>query len=147
MQVKDNILFQKIITPSTFETIDYALYDYINDRINLSTNGSEGFKKVPLIWHGAEKSFQIKNNPELRDENGQIKLPMMVLQRASVDKDPNFKGSFQAHWPDGNSPKRLGVPIARRIIQDKTSQYVILLFSLNSTVIILFIGVCPTTWI
>ena len=52
----------------------------------------------------------------------------MIISRETVTKDPNFKGSFQAHIFDGpgqvpNDPRRVNVPIARRIMQKKTSEF------------------------
>lgn len=51
--------------PSTLETIDYAIYDYINDNINFHVTTNKGFEKVPIIWVSSERSFQIKNRKEL----------------------------------------------------------------------------------
>ena len=35
--------------PSTLETVDYAIYDYINENLDLKTLTNEGRKKVPVI--------------------------------------------------------------------------------------------------
>ena len=40
-----------IMMPSTLETIDYAFYDFVNEKLNLSTTTNEGFKKVQLREH------------------------------------------------------------------------------------------------
>jgi len=48
--VKDPSILKEIeFMPSTLETIDFAMYDYLNERMNLSTTSNEGFKKVPLF--------------------------------------------------------------------------------------------------
>jgi hypothetical protein len=119
----EKILQEILVEPSTIETVDTAIYNYINDKINVSSQTNEGFKKVPILWVGAERAFQIKNNPETKDEDGKLIFPIITIERKTVEKDPTFKGSFQAHVPDGPGPKRLGVPIARRIVQDKTSEF------------------------
>ncbi len=104
--------------PSTIEDIDVALYEFIkNMNIHASTN--KGFKEVPLIWTSAERSFQIKNNLELRDKNGAFILPSMALERTGFVKDLTRKGGVY-----GNAPANaLGgaVTVARRIVQDKTA--------------------------
>ena len=50
--------------PSTVETIDYALYNWINEEMNVFATHNTGFKKVPCIWGGGERAFQIKNNQD-----------------------------------------------------------------------------------
>lgn len=124
--IKDanNIVYEKIISPSTIETIDKAFYDYINNKVNLSATSKEGFKKTPVLWGSTERSFQIKSDLNLRDENGSLNLPLISVMREGLEKDPSFKGAFQAHFPEGPGPKRLGVPIARRILHQKTSEFI-----------------------
>ena len=68
----NTILQEKLITPSTLETIDTAFYNFMNDDLNLSTETQTGFRKVPLLWVSAERSHQIKSNPELRDTKGEL---------------------------------------------------------------------------
>ena len=67
------------IEPSTIETIDMAIYNLINDEFNLHTKTNKGYEKVPVIWLGAERSYQIKNNKELRDSVGKLRLPLISL--------------------------------------------------------------------
>lgn len=119
----DEILQEISFYPSTLETIDEAMFKYVNEDINISTETNEGRKKVPVIWSTAELSSQIKNNPELRDDNGVLKYPIISLSRENVTKDRDFKGSFQAHFPEGPGPKRNAAPIARRIVPIKTNNF------------------------
>ena len=115
--------------PSTLETIDGALYDYIHEILNLHASTNKGWKKVPIIWVSAERAFQIKNNKDLRDSKGVLKLPLITIERTDVVKDASFKGVFQAHIPNGTgmpqSRKYRGgsMVIGRRIKQDKTVKF------------------------
>jgi len=113
--------------PSTLETIDRALFSFLNEELDLHVNTNKGWSKVPVLWVSAERAFQIKNDKELRDSNGVLKLPLMTVERTSVAKDSTFKGTFQAHMPDTGrglrSTRRINVPAARRINQDKTSNF------------------------
>jgi len=118
----NSIIFELLIEPSTIETIDVAFFTYINDSINLSSDTNEGFKKTPVIWSGAERSFQAKRDQDLREE-GSLKFPLISVERKSLEKNRDFKGAFQAHFPEGSTEKRLGVPVARRIVSDKTSNF------------------------
>jgi len=72
----ERILQEILGEPSTIETVDTALYNYVNDKINVSSQTNEGFKKVPVLWTGAERAFQIKSNPDIRDDNGKLIFPL-----------------------------------------------------------------------
>ena len=43
--------------PSTLETIDFAIYHWLRDDLDLHTNTQEGFEKVPVIWTSAERAI------------------------------------------------------------------------------------------
>lgn len=112
-------------SPSTLETIDYALYDYINDVLDLNTMTNEGRKKVPVIWSSAERSFQIKHSEDYRDDEGLIVLPAITIERTGFEKNLSRKGAFfGAQFPIPNQPEKGGsLVISRRIKQDKTSNF------------------------
>ena len=57
----------KKIMPSTLETIDRAFYEWVDESLNIFSSTNTGWKKVPLTWVSAERSFQVKNNKDLRD--------------------------------------------------------------------------------
>jgi len=110
------------VEPSTIENIDTALYDWVND-LELNTVTNDGFKKTPVIWLGTERAYQIKNNKELRDNVGKLKLPIITVNRDSISKDPQFKGSFQANLYEKSDHKGGSIIIKRRIKQDKTRNF------------------------
>jgi hypothetical protein len=123
--VKDaeRILREVTMMPSTIETIDVAMYNFLNETLNLSVNTNKGFKKVPVIWVASERSNQIKNKRELRDDNGFLIFPMMTLERAGITKDPTFKGVAWAHLGNVADEKGGAIEVARRIKQDKTANF------------------------
>ena len=95
----------KSIQPSSIETIDRAIYSLINKTFNLHTNTNEGFKKVPVLWIFPERAYQSKDK-NIRDSVGKLKLPLITVERTSFNKDPNFKGGFQANmFPDTMGPR------------------------------------------
>ena len=112
-------------TPSTIETVDYALYDYVNETLDLQVTGRDGWEKVPIIWASAERAFQIKNNPDYRDNEGAIIFPAITVERTSVSKDLNRRGGFSGNQFPLQSQKEKGgsLFIARRINQKKTSEF------------------------
>jgi hypothetical protein len=109
--------------PSTLEIIDRALFGFAEGELDLHVNTNKGWKKVPIIWVSAERSFQVKADKDLRDSKGVLKLPLVTIERTSVEKDPSFKGAFQAHIPDSGEERRVTVPAGKTIQQNKTSNF------------------------
>ena len=118
MQVKE-IIFD----PSTIETIDMGLYNWADNTLALHTTTNEGWKKVPVIWLGSERAFQVKKDELLRDGDDRLKLPIISVTRESITKDPTFKGRFQAHYNEKDDYKGGTVTITRRIQQEKTRNF------------------------
>lgn len=117
-----------LILPSTLETVDFSVYDLVNDSFNLFSQTNEGFKKVPVIWVTAERAYQIKKNKELRDLEGSLIYPIIYIERTASTKDPSKKGVFQANIPPallrrGYDPQGGSIEIASRIQQKKTSEF------------------------
>jgi hypothetical protein len=103
---------------SSFESIDYAVYDWLDKELNLFCLTKDGSKKVPVIWVTPERSFQIKNNKELRETNGAINPPIITIERSGIEKDQKNATNFYANLPPNN-----GRLISRRINQKKTSEF------------------------
>ena len=117
------IVHEEVIMPSTLEKIDEAFLENIDKKFNIHATTNKGFKKVPTLWMTAERSHQIKNNQNLRDKRGVLILPIITIERASVDKNPSNKGIFQGNVPPVNDEKGGSIVIARKIKQDKTSKF------------------------
>ena len=108
------------ITPSTLELIDESLFNYVNE-LDLRATTNKGWKKTPIIWSTAERTYQIKNNKDLRDGSGTLILPLITIERLAVIKDMNRKGVF---WGNIDRNKRGGsITISKRLKQDKTSNF------------------------
>ena len=110
------------LTPSTIETIDFALYEWLNEELDIFCTTNEGWKKVPLIWSMPERAFQIKDNKDLRKKDVFV-LPAMSIERTSLVKDPNMKGVAWSHIPRKDDAKGGTVTITRRIQQEKTANF------------------------
>jgi hypothetical protein len=64
--------------------------------LNINTDTHEGFKKVPVIWVTAERSFQIKNSEDLHDSDGALIYPLITVGRTGFSKDIAKKGAIYA---------------------------------------------------
>lgn len=117
-------LQEEYLQPSTFETIDQAMMDWLDQEANIFCTTSDGWKKVPVVWVSGERAFQAKNSKELRDADGTLKMPIITLHRTTVVKDLNNQGVFQGAAPYNFDAQRGGrIVVSRRIKQDKTSNF------------------------
>ena len=111
---------------STIEDIDYAMTSWIKKDLDLSATTNEGRKKVEILWQVPERAYQIKNDKDLRDDSGALKLPLISVQRSGITKDPARKGAYQAQKYSDNYNGRTGrLTIAKRIVQDKTRNFAV----------------------
>ena len=109
--------------PSTIETIDRALFDYVDDALDISCTTNKGWKKVPFYWAGAERAYQIKHDRELRDNNGVLIYPLMTVERMSIVKDVSKRGSVYAPISNINDVQGGSITVGRVIKQDKTANF------------------------
>jgi len=111
---------------STIENIDYSLVSWLKEDLKLKATTNEGFVDVPVLWQVPERAYQVKHEKSLRDSSDALKLPLISVERTGIIKDPQRKGSFQAHYYSDKKNQRSGrVVIAKRIVQDKTRNFAV----------------------
>lgn len=110
-------------SPSSLETIDGAMLNFIDKTLDLSITTNEGFEKVPVLWVSAERAYQLKHNKDLRDAEETLILPLVAVNRTSVTKDPTYKGTIYANLYPERDPKGGTITIARQISQKKTAEF------------------------
>ena len=113
------------LAPSTIETIDTALYDYFDKNLNVFCTTNEGFIKVPVIFGGAERSYQIKEHQNLREKEKTLKYPLISINKTGIIQNPANKGRYGTYIPpffrSGVRPS--SIDIARVVNQDKTKNF------------------------
>lgn len=73
------------LVPSTFETIDRALFRYVDEDVNAFATTNNGWSKVPVVLLTQERAFQIKNDRELRELGTEsLKFPLISIERTGV---------------------------------------------------------------
>ena len=111
---------------STIEDIDYSIMSWLKKDLDLYCNTNEGRIKVPVLWQVPERAYQIKNEKDLRDDNNTLKLPLVSIERTNIVKNPEQKGSFQAHTYSVDKNGRSGrFVIAKQIVPNKTQNFAI----------------------
>ena len=123
MEADDPNVTGNIIMPSTIENIDAAMLSFLKEDLNIATQTNKGFKKIPIVWVAAERAAQIKQHKDLRDSDGSLIYPIITLERASIIKDLNDKGSIFGNIPPVNDARRGSYTVARKIQQPKTSEF------------------------
>lgn len=108
---------------SSFEGIDIAVYRFVNERLNIHSITNKGYTKVPVVWLGTERVYQIKNDKDLRDKVGKLKLPLMTISRTSISRDEDFRGSYRSYYPADREIDGGRVPITKIIKQEKTRNF------------------------
>ena len=108
---------------SDLEDIDFAVYNFLDDAMAVNVNTNKGFKKVPIVWSGSERSQNIKTENIERDKSGQIILPIISVERTSIKKDPS-KNIIPASVVDEVNDLKGGFFKINRVIQqDKTRNF------------------------
>lgn len=122
---KDNKTKEIPFKPSTIETVDFAMYDWLDKSMDLSTETNKGWQKADVIWVSGERAWQSKKKRERRDKSGTVNYPLIKVERKSVVKDPTRKGTAYGNVPHESDAKggAAAITIARRINQDKTSNF------------------------
>ena len=75
------------------------------------------------MWLGSERVYQVKNDQRIRDKVGKLILPLITINRDSVDKDSAFKGSFQANIAEVNDYRGGAIQRSRKLNQEKTRNF------------------------
>ena len=109
--------------PSTLETIDRAMLDFIDEELNLSVGTNEGFKKVPVLWVTAERAYQLKQNKDIRDSEETLILPLITINRSNVTKEQDFRGTVYANLYPNPDARGGTITVARSINQKKTAEF------------------------
>lgn len=113
-----------VYEPSTIENVDMAMYNWLNDKMNLFADTNKGWKKVPVIWVTGERSWQVKNRQDLRDKNNNFILPAITLERTEMTKDVQKKGKYWGDIRPTNDEKGGSIAIHTVIKQDKTRNFI-----------------------
>jgi len=119
----ENKLEEVTLQPSGLETIDRAMWHFINVELDLNLFSNDGFKKVPVLWTTAERAYQVKDDKDLRDKDGTLVLPLITIARTSTNKEPDRRGVPYAHLFPEPDAKGGTITIARTINQKKTAEY------------------------
>jgi len=108
---------------SDLEDVDFAVYKFVDQALDIQTKTNKGFEKVPVIWSGQERAHNIKDSEINRDKSGMIILPVISIERTSVKKDEASRVFPYAKVDPVGDLKGGYLTVNRVIKQDKTSNF------------------------
>jgi len=79
----------------TLEDIDRSIINHIKQVLSPKISEAGEMIKVPVIYGNEERWASMKKRGVIRDANGAIILPIIMLRRTSVSKNTNTQQSFK----------------------------------------------------
>ena len=76
--------------------IDTAIFEYLDQVINLTVEDAGENVKVPIMYGSPERWKAIQNDGVLRDNQGKLQLPAIMYKRNTVAKNENL-ATFNRH--------------------------------------------------
>jgi len=112
------------VSTSTIEDVDFALRNWVDEQ-ELFCTTNKGWRKAPVKWVIGERSFQTKEDSQMRDSSGALILPMITVERTGLVKDLAKKGTVYGNVPPAFVSSKLGdtITIARQVNQKKTANF------------------------
>ena len=108
---------------SSLEDVDFAVYKFVDEVMDVRASTNKGFKKTPVIWSGSERAHNIKDDDINRDSSGMIILPVISIERTSVKKDEASRVIPYSKVDPTNDLKGGYLTVNRVIQQDKTRNF------------------------
>tara|TARA_R110000824_G_scaffold100088_5_gene237945 strand:- start:16819 stop:17670 length:852 start_codon:yes stop_codon:yes gene_type:complete len=108
---------------SSLEDVDFAVYKFVDETLDVFSKTNKGFKKVPVIWSGSERAYNIKDTEVNRDLTGMVVLPAISIERTSVKKDKDARVIPFAAVDPKNDLKGGFLTMNKVIQQDKTRNF------------------------
>jgi len=115
---------QNNITPvSSFETIDTAVFTWLDEELDIHTISNDGVRKVPVNWFSRERSFQIKVEKDDRDSNGILDFPQIQLTRTTTKLTDASERPIPGIIKNSGDYKNNQFGFWRKVNQSKTKNF------------------------
>ena len=119
---------QMVLKASNQETVDYAVLKWVDETLNVHSDTNDGFKKVPIIWLTAERSFLVKSSRELRQpDSDALIFPLISIKRDNMERTQAnarpIPGNLFKQKVNGLDYSINQFYIGKKILQDKTNNF------------------------
>ena len=116
------IVDEEFLMPSTIETIDYAVFDWLNEDLNIFATTNKGWKKTPIVWASPERA-KFRDDKETRDKDGVLIFPVISIERKNISKEISKRGRFYSPVQQISDLQGGTYVVSRKINQEKTSNF------------------------
>lgn len=91
-----------VLNPSTIENIDYSIFEWIDEYLNIFAQSEDGWKKVPVIFASPERSFLSKGlGRDAHDSKYTLKYPIISVSRKNLTRPKQKSASNPGSYLGG----------------------------------------------
>ncbi len=108
---------------SELEDVDFAVYKFVDESLDIHSKTNKGFGKVPVVWAGSERAHNSKNTEIERDTIGMVTLPIISIERGGIKKSDDSRVIPYAKIDPVGDLRNGSFVINKVIKQDKTSNF------------------------
>lgn len=106
--------------PSDLENIDFSIFEWINDTLDIKVSNNEGAEKVPVIFSSPERSWSSKAIKADRKDQVTLRYPLISITRTNISKPKSKDGALQGTAYNAN-PFMQAIPVYTELNAEKTS--------------------------
>src|SRR3990167_11363912 len=77
------------------ETVDTAVFDYFDKFLNVTVDSSDSDRRKVLTLYASGERWKLIRKNNFRDEHGSLILPLISINRVTIDRTPGFGGLGQ----------------------------------------------------
>jgi hypothetical protein len=111
--------------------LDEAIINHVNNTMNIQVNDNGEMVKVPIIYGNAERWANFRSKGSIRDKNGSLVLPLLMLKRTNIefnDTLPSYKHDLtgeniqvarSSQWSKKNYYDRFSIDQGLKPVQER----------------------------
>ena len=88
----------------TLKDIDTTVMGHIKNIMKPTVREANETVKVPVLYANEERWKSVRKNGVLRDKNGSVMLPLIIMRRTDLSMNPDMPLSFDNDHSDENCP-------------------------------------------
>jgi len=111
----------KTLKPSSFENIDAAMLNWLDDIMNIHSTTNEGWRKVPVFWMTAERAAQRQKRRDTFSDA--LVFPRISIERTDIQKTAVNNRPIPGNLFSVDDYRKGAFTIHRRINQPKTKNF------------------------
>tara|TARA_R100000008_G_scaffold81579_1_gene64971 strand:- start:965 stop:1879 length:915 start_codon:yes stop_codon:yes gene_type:complete len=101
----------------TLKDVDTSILSHVKDIMRPTVKESNEISKVPVFYGNEERWKSVRKRGVMRDKNGSLMLPLIMLKRVSVDKSTELPLGFE------HDVKRKYAEVVRHSQWSKNNRY------------------------